>query len=125
MIKKSLLLLTCMLLALSLVACTGQDISGNYKLTSATANGQNSEDIAAGIAVLQAFGMSVDLKLYKDGTGKITVIGQEWKLEYNKSKKTITFTDGGNDKATPYTYMEGTLTLTTDGGTLVFEKQPD
>ena len=121
--KRMIKVLLCITLAVSLCGCMNRDISGNYTLITATSDSDDDDSIAVGLAILKMLGMSIDLKLYKDKTGKVMIMGQEIPLTYDG--QTISFTEEGKKETMSYTYKEGTLTISSEKGSLVFEKQPD
>ena len=120
--KRLIKVLLCITLITALFGCMNKEIPGNYTLTSASSTSEDDESIAVALGLLRVLGVSIDLKLYKDKTGKLMVLGQEVPLTYDR--KTISFTDEDKTETMTYTYKEGTLTLTNDKATLVFEKQP-
>lgn len=109
-----------LLIATTLTACGGKDITGTYKLSNVEAGGVSME--ADGDAA-KAAGFSSDscsIELTSSDSGKMNLMGQSKELTYSVDGNTVTITiDGEAQDAT----LDGNkLTMDLEGTKMVFEK---
>ena len=114
-------LVLAMMMAFSLAACSGnsaagtKSLPGEYKLT-----GMEDIDSQELMEEFESLGLSGDLVLNEDGTGKLTIMGYANDITYDAEAKTISIGDASKE----FTFNNGVIEFTTDDTfTYVFEKQ--
>lgn len=113
--KKVLSMILVLSMVFVLVACGGKSAAGEYVLKTATMGEKEmkAED-------LESVGMSADafkLVLNEDGTGLLTVMGQEQKLTWDDKSLT------SEGKSIAYTLSGDELSIEQDGIALVFVRK--
>ncbi len=120
--KKALLVLFVLMLALCLTSCGGDaEEVGSYTLDSMSENGEtmSMKDLKDMYA---AYGMDMpefSLTLNKDGTGKMVVMGETKEITWDAKAKTMT-ADGESIK---YTFKDKKITISEESQTMVFVKK--
>ncbi len=120
--KKTLRMILATVLVLSLVLCLaacgdkGVDISGKYTLVSMEAEGMTVE----GEMLESILGeMDMYVKLNRDGTGEMSVMGETAEMEYKNGK---IWPVEEPDEKVDFTVEDGKLTLEVEGAKMVFQK---
>ena len=121
LMKRVFSLVLAMVMAFSLAACSGssaggtKSLPGEYKLT-----GMKDIDSKELMEEFESLGLSGDLVLNEDGTGKLTIMGYPNDITYDAEAKTISIADISKE----FTFSNGAIEFTTDDTFIyIFEKQ--
>lgn len=118
--KKITALLCAVLLILTacLAACSGggdsADISGTYKLTEMSENG---EDMTSFLSLLGDEGVILTINGNK---ATLTMLGEDTSLSVNTAERSMTAEDGTTQT---YTVVDDKIEMESEGTKMVFEKQ--
>ena len=137
---KKLTKILCLLMAICMMLCftacdeddddkkSSKSIAGTYQFYEMTQDGETinaaaMEEYLEMYAEYMGEDLDMDefcsLKLNKDGTGTLIVMGEEMEMEYDDE---YIWPEGEEDEKVEYTFKNGKLTMEQDGAELIFKK---
>ena len=119
--KKALFAIFALVLVVCLTSCGEDKEIGSYDIESITKDGETmtAKEIKDQLA---EYGMDIDvggLILNKDGTGKMSLMGESQDIKWDAKAKTMT----ANGETLNYTFKDNKISMGEDGDGMVFVKK--